>query len=73
MLVHCYWQQDLLPAYIGWLLCYFSPVDTPLAVDLLSLTNVDLFNYVLVSIILSWNYYSQVLTSKENRFVPQVL
>ena len=33
---------DSLQAYIGWLLSYLSSVDAPLAVDSLSLTDVDL-------------------------------
>ena len=32
---------DSLQAYIGWLLSYLSSVDEPLAVDSLSLTDVD--------------------------------
>ena len=37
---HCH--QDSLQAYIGWLLYYLSSVDTLLAVDSLSLTNVNM-------------------------------
>ena len=37
---HC--QQDSLQAYIGQLLYYLSSVDTLLAVDSVSLTNVDM-------------------------------
>ena len=32
---------DSLQAYIGWLLSYLSSVDEPLAVDSLTLTDVD--------------------------------
>ena len=39
---HC--QQDSLQAYIGRLLYYLSSVDALLAVDLLSLTNVDMLD-----------------------------
>ena len=39
--VRCY-CQDSLQAYIGWLLSYLSSIDAPLAVDSLSLTNVDM-------------------------------
>ena len=35
----CRCQKDLLQAYYGWFLSYLSSVDTPLAVDLLSLTD----------------------------------
>ena len=38
----CYCQQDWLQAYIGRLLSYLSSVDAPLAVDSLSLTDVDM-------------------------------
>ena len=37
----CCCQQDLLPAYIGWLLSYLLSVDVPLAVSSLSLIHVD--------------------------------
>ena len=38
MQVCCCCQQDLLQAYVGWLLSYLSSVDAPLAVLSLSLT-----------------------------------
>ena len=41
----CCCQQDSLQAYIGWLLSYLSSVDAPLAVDSLSLTDIDLPDY----------------------------
>ena len=40
--VHCCCPQDLLQDYIAWSLSYLSSVDAPLAVDQLSLTNVDM-------------------------------
>ena len=38
----CYCQQESLQAYIGWLLSYLSSVDALLAVDSLSLTDVNM-------------------------------
>ena len=38
----CCYQQDSLQAYIGWLLCYMSSLDAPLAVDSFPLTDVDM-------------------------------
>ena len=40
--MRCCCQQDLLQAYIVWLVSYLSSVDAPLAVDSLSLTDVDM-------------------------------
>ena len=37
-----YCQQESLQAYIGWLLSYLSSVDALLAVDSLSLTDVNM-------------------------------
>ena len=41
----CCCQQASLQAYIGWLLLYLSSVDVSLAVDSLSLTDVNLPDY----------------------------
>ena len=41
----CCSQQDSLQADIGWLLSYLSSVDAPLAVDSLSLTDVDMADW----------------------------
>ena len=62
----CCCQQDSLQAYIGRLLSYLSSVDAPLAVDSLSLTDVDSYARLTVST----NQYhtatfEQVLASKE--------